>query len=123
MTRIIVLEKSKILNSAELERIAKSLAKINSNLLIFGLPNSGKSLLVKAVCKKSTRFITLKEEEILDEKNGEALKQAIGNKKWVAGHQFPTMDENTPDQRLIDFVIEKMGLNPKEWTIIRIKTK
>lgn len=123
MIKVIVVEKSKILDSAELEEIAKKCSNLNSNLAVFGLPFSGKSSLVKAICKKSKQFITVEEEEITKEENGLAIKKDNGNKKWAVGHQFPSMDEDVSDDYLREFLVENMKLDDKKWTIIRIKTK
>ncbi len=123
LTEVIVVEKRKILDANELGKIAEKCVNLNSNLMVFGLPFSGKSSLAKAICKKSKQFVTLEEEEIMEEKNGLAIKKDIGNKRWAVGHQFPGMNENVSDGYLEKFLVENMGLDTTKWTIIRIKTK
>ena len=123
MIRVITVEKSKILGYAELEKIVEKCVNLNSNLLVFGLPWSGKSSLIKAICKKSRQFITVAEEEITEEKNGIAVKKGIGNKLWAVGHQFPGMNENVSDEYLEKFLVENMGLDTRKWAIIRIKAE
>jgi adenylate kinase family enzyme len=91
--------------------------------MVFGLPNSGKSTLVKAICKKSTKYWTLEEDEVQCEENGLTIKKDRPGAKWVVSHQLPTMDERITDTALSKFLAEKMGLNPKKWAIVRIKTK
>jgi len=121
--KIIGVEKSRIFDAAELEKIAEKCANLGLNLVVFGLPQSGKSSLVRAICRKSKGFVTLEEEEVLEEAHVAELRKGFAGKKWAIGHQFPTMDENVSDSYLGRFFVENMGLNPKEWAIIRIKTK
>ncbi len=122
MKRILTVEKNKILDFKELEKIAGNLAKMNYNIMVFGLPNSGKSALIKAILKKNSGFSTLDEEEVTDKEHVAKLKIEAG-KKWAVSHQYPTMDENVPDEYLQKFLAANIGLNPKKWAIIRIKTK
>lgn len=122
MVRVICVEKSQIFDKAELKLIVEKCVKLDLNLIVFGLPRSGKSSLVRAICAKSGWFVTFEEEEAMEEKHSLELKRDLKGKKWVVGHQFPSMDESVPDAYLKDF-LDKMGLNPQKWVIIRIKTK
>lgn len=121
--KIISVEKSHIFDAAELEKIVEKCVGLDLNLVVFGLPQSGKSSLVKAICRKSKNFVTLEEDEVLEEWHAVELRKGVAGKKLAVGHQFPTMNENVPDSYLERFLVENMGLNPKEWAIVRIKTK
>lgn len=119
--KIITIEKNSIFDKTKLNKVVKELIALNSNLMIFGLANSGKSTLVKTVCNKDNRFETLDEEEITDDEDTILLNQ--DTKKWAVGHQYPTSDETVSDTYLEDFFMEHIGLNPEKWAIIRIKSK
>ncbi|VVC00716.1 Uncharacterised protein [uncultured archaeon] len=110
---------SDIFDAAKLEGIALGLVCLNSNLLIFGLPYSGKSTLAKAICKTDRRFRTLEDEEILSEKDHKAI---LGKSKhlWCVGHQFPGQLQAIPDSELEAFV-SGMGLDASDWVILRIE--
>jgi adenylate kinase family enzyme len=122
MKRIIIVEKSRVFGHCELEKIASELAGMNRNLIVFGLPNSGKSTLIKAVLKKNGKFCTINEEELLEEWQASAIVRTH-EKKWIVSHKYPTTDENVPDEQLQRFLAERLGLNPEKWAIIRIKAK
>lgn len=120
--KVLFVKQSKIFNSIELKKIVKKLIELNSNLIVFGLPQSGKSTIVKAVCLQSKKFQTLNEEELILEEDVSKLKQTFGKKLWIISHQYPTLNENVPNNYLIEFA-QQTGLNSKNWAIIRIKTK
>lgn len=122
MDKIIRIEKNRILNKTELKKITKNLIKLNSNLMVFGLPWSGKSTIIKAILKKSSEFITLEEEEVLNNSDYLKLRKEIESKKWAVSHQMPSLNENVLDDYLRKFLKKEMDLDPKKWTIIRIKT-
>jgi hypothetical protein len=123
MAQIIVVKKSQIFDKAELAEIVGKCIALDLNLIVFGLPQSGKSSLIKAICRKSRKFHTLSEEESMEEVHDFELRQEHEGMKWAIGHQIPTMDEGISDEFLERFIVEKMGLNPKKWAIIRIMTK
>ena len=108
-----------ILDSKKVNGIAAGLVSLNSNLLIFGLPHSGKSTLVKVVCKADNRFKTLDEEEILSDKDQKAILKK-SKKLWCVSHQFPGQLQTIPDSELERF-FSSMGLNSSIWTIVRIE--
>jgi len=123
MAKVFVVKKSQIFEAVELDKIAKKLVKLDLNIIVFGLPQSGKSTIIKAICKKSKEFDTLEEEEAMEEAHAAELRREVAGKKWAVSHQLPTMDENVPDSYLESFLVERIGLNPKKWAITRIKTQ
>ncbi len=122
-SKVITIESERISDSKKLKKLVKELTALNSNLMVFGLPYSGKSYLIKAICDKDKKFITLEDEEVTEDRNGEKIKEEIGGRKWAVGHQFPTQSESVSDEYLADFLVKKMDLNPEKWLILRIKTK
>ena len=120
--KVITIEKNAIFDKLKLDETVKKLIRLNSNLMIFGLPNSGKSTLVKAICKESKEFQTLEDEEATDNEDMILLKQKNG-KKWAVGHQFPTSHESISNEELKTFFTSILALEPKKWTIIRIISK
>ncbi|GEM_PF-2788221 len=119
----ITVQKSLFEDKQKFRELIEELAGQDSNLMVFGLPNSGKSTLVKAVCGKNNKFCTLPEEEIMDEESAAEIKAEPEGKKWAVSHQYPGMHGNTTDKELKDFLEQKMGLEPEKWQIIRINTK
>ena len=121
--KVIVVRKSQIFDKAELPKIVAKCISLDLNLVVFGLPQSGKSSLIKSICSASKKFDTLAEEESMEEAHDFELRRETKGRKWAVGHQFPTMDESTPDEYLESFLVNTMGLNPKKWAIVRIMTK
>ncbi|PIU21516.1 MAG: hypothetical protein COT15_01895 [Candidatus Diapherotrites archaeon CG08_land_8_20_14_0_20_34_12] len=115
---VVPVESSKIFVSSELNKIVEELVSYNSNLIIFGLPNSGKSTLVKRVCSFDPRFKTLEHEEVLSAEDNKRLLRKC-RKLWCVGHQYPTQNQNVSADYLQWFVAG-MGLDIGKWAIIRI---
>lgn len=107
-----------IFSEHELVQVAKRLAASNLNIIIFGLPSSGKSTLVKTICSADKRFETLEEEEILSKEDGERILKK-SNKFWCVSHQFPGQNQDVSEDYLKGFV-EGMGLKLSEWIIVKI---
>lgn len=114
-----IIRSEDIFVDAKLQEIVKELAKLNSNLIIFGLHHSGKSTLVKAICKADSRFITLKEEEMLSEEDTEKILANSGA-LWCVSHQYPNQSQDVSDGYLAGFV-KSMKLGLDKWNIIRIR--
>ena len=121
--QVITVRKSLFEDKQKFKELIEELAGLDSNLMVFGLPNSGKSTLVKAVCGKNSKFCTLPEEEVMDEEGTAEIRTEPEDKKWAVSHQYPAMHGNATDKELKDFLEQKMGLNPKKWQIIRINTE
>ena len=114
-----LIDSEDIFENTKLQGLAKELVESNSNILIFGLPHSGKSTLVKAVCKADSRFITLKHEEIISCDDNTKI---VGDSPnfWCVGHQYPNQKQDVSDDYLTEFA-ENMKLNSDKWNIIRIR--
>ena len=108
-----------IFKSTKLQGFVNEIVVSEFNIFIFGLPNSGKSTLAKAICKADSRFSTLAEEEILSAEDVEKILINSSN-LWCVGHQYPSQNQNVSESYLVDFV-KKMKLNLDKWNIIRIK--
>ncbi|MBI4044426.1 MAG: hypothetical protein HY392_01835 [Candidatus Diapherotrites archaeon] len=101
--------------------IAKKLASFNKNIIIFGLHNSGKSTLVKAICKADKKFHTLEEEEIISDDDAAKLLEK-SKKLWAVGHQYPSQYQHVSEDFLQGFAAG-MKLTQKIWIIIKIVKK
>ena len=107
-----------IFDAKKITTIASELASLNSGIIVFGLPHSGKSTLVRAICSKDKRFKTLDEEEILSDEDARAILQK-SKTFWCVSHQFPGQNQDVSEDYLRGFC-EGVGLNQKEWLIVKI---
>ena len=120
MIKVIAAEKRKIFDKSRLEKLVEECINLNSNLIVFGLPWSGKSTLIKAICKKSNNFITLEEEEVTEEKDDLELRKDIGSQKWAVGHQFPfnQVESVTKHESIIAYVFAKKSCLKSQTLIV-----
>ena len=107
-----------LFDKSELPVIASAIASHGKNIIIFGLYNSGKSTLVREICRIDRRFKTLDEEEIISSEDTEKIMKKT-KKLWAISHQYPTQNQNVSFDYLIKFSITG-NLSPKNWLIVKI---
>lgn len=107
-----------IFDPEKCKKLAAELAGLDSSLVIFGLPHSGKSTLVQAICETATWFRTLPEEEVLN-KADQKLILKVSNRFWAVGHQFPSQNQGLADLELEKFAVNQ-GFSLDKWQIVRI---
>jgi len=115
---MIIVNSKDLFGKKELEKTAGMLIALNKNIIIFGLPYSGKSTLVKAVCKTDKNFKTIPEEELLSDQDIKTvLKKSTDF--WCVSHQYPSQKQDVSEHYLNKFA-EKMDLDLKKWRIVKI---
>ncbi|MFH1225059.1 MAG: GTPase [Candidatus Diapherotrites archaeon] len=113
-------ESAEIFDAEKRAALAGRLAKQGKNILIFGMPNSGKSTLVKAICSADARFRSTGHEELLTERDMGLVRRGKSRGFWAVGHQFPGQGEGIADAELARFAEKTLRLNLEKWLILRI---
>jgi adenylate kinase family enzyme len=111
----IIAKDSEIENKRFLFALASGLAQQRKNIVIFGLPFSGKTRLAKAIKDKSQEKTVI--DEWMDSEHSKAIRK---QKNLVVTHQFPAADRESTEEEIKEFLL-KQGLLPEEWVVVLIR--
>jgi Holliday junction resolvasome RuvABC ATP-dependent DNA helicase subunit len=110
-----IVKTSEIENKGLLCVIASELAGQTKNIVIFGLPFSGKTTLSSAIAKNNQNKIVIDEWADLCQ-----TKMLREQKNIVATHQYLTADRENTEKEIKEF-LSKQGLALNDWFVVLIR--